>query len=115
MVASPFLWERMRQPGRAVPFMFQEFAGAAQAVQSAASEALQLPNAAPTQAGAGMTAAEVASAVAEAVHAILGPAVRLSHCDAAQVLNYLPDIPACACTSHLSCPLVALEPPLSAY
>lgn len=73
VVASPFLWSRMRKPGQEVPFMFQEFVDE-QAAQPEAQQLSQPPPAtlsAPAQAS--MTAAQVAAAIAEAVHSILGP------------------------------------------
>ena len=77
MVANPFLWDRMRQPGQPVPFMFQEFAdtGLAEAGLQRAPSQLEATFSQHSTQPPGMRGAGVLAAVADIVQGVLGSQV----------------------------------------
>ena len=77
MVANPFLWDRMRQPGRPAPFIFQEFADTALAEpgQQHAPRQLEATSSQHSTQPPGMSAVGVLAAVADIVQGVLGSQV----------------------------------------
>ena len=77
MVANPFLWDRMRQPGRPAPFMFQEFADTAlaEAGQQHAPSQVKATSSQHSMQPPNMSAASVLAAVADIVQGVLGSKV----------------------------------------